>query len=208
MGPDVPGIGRKTFSSRPAGRQRAVQERQLLMKNRDLKGVGKAPVPRGYSLRTYWQGDETHWARIISKAFRTECSPSVFAREIAQREAFRPERVFFLTYKGKPIGTATAWTKAELGPESGYVHMVGVVPEHTGRGLGKVLTAAVLDYFRQQGLRSAFLHTDERRLAAIKTYLELGFEPVVGDEDARRRWVEVFRALRRPELAHRYCGQE
>jgi len=127
---------------------------------------------------------------------------------MVEQECFRPERVLFLTYKGQPVGTATAWTKAELGPTSGYVHMVALVPEHTKKGLGRVLTAAVLDYFRDQGLRSAFLHTDDHRLAAIKTYLELGFEPMIADEDIRRRWVEVFRALRRPDLAHRYCGQE
>lgn len=183
-------------------------EPQLLMKRRGLKAIGKPAVPKGYSLRTYRQGDEKHWARIISRAFETECSPSVFGREFAEQEAFRPERVFFLTYRGQPVGTATAWSKPELGPLSGYVHMVALVPEHTRKGLGKVLTAAVLTCFKEQGLQVAFLHTDEHRLAAIKTYLELGFEPVIAGEDIRRRWLEVLRSLRRPDLAHRYCGEE
>ncbi len=185
-----------------------MREPQLLMKRRHLDGMRKQAIPKGYSLRTYREGDERYWARIISRAFGTECSASVFAREIAEKEAFRPERVFFLTHKGEPVGTATAWTKPELGRLSGYVHMVAIVPEHTRKGLGKVLTWTVLSYFKKEGFGSAFLHTDEHRLAAIKTYLELGFEPVIREEDARRRWLEVFRALRRPELAHRYCGEE
>jgi mycothiol synthase len=185
-----------------------VRERQLLMKRRDLEGMRKQAIPKGYSMRTYREGDEKHWARIISGAFGTECSADVFGREIAEHEAFRGERVFFLTHKGKPVGTATAWIKPELGPLCGYVHMVAIVPEHTRKGLGKVLTGAVLAYFKKEGFGSAFLHTDEHRLAAIKTYLDMGFEPVIRDEGVRRRWLEVFRALRRPELAHRYCGEE
>lgn len=185
-----------------------MRETQLLMKRRRLERIGKLSLPKGYSLRTYREGDERHWARIISRAFETECSAGVFAREIAEQEDFRPERVFFLTYRGHPVGTATAWTKPELGRLSGYVHMVAIIPEHTRKGLGKVLTAAVLTYFKEHGLRSAFLHTDEHRLAAVKTYLELGFDPVVRGEKIRRRWLEVLRSLRRPDLAHRYCGEE
>jgi len=178
------------------------------MKRPHLDGIEKSALPKGYSLRTYRHGDDAHWARIISTAFGAECPTSVFGKEIALKEAFRPERVFFLTCRGKEVGTATAWTKPELGTDAGYVHMLAVVPGHTRKGLGKVLTAAVLAYFRERGFRSAFLHTDESRLAAIKTYLELGFEPVVETEEHRARWLDVFRALKKPHLAHKYCGQE
>jgi mycothiol synthase len=86
--------------------------------------------------------------------------------------------------------------------------MVAVMPEHAGKGLGKVLTAAVLRYFKRQNLGSAYLHTDEQRLAAIRTYLEMGFEPVPTNEETRGIWADVLESLGRPELAHRYCGGE
>jgi len=181
---------------------------QLLMKRRTLDAIEKPRIPRGFILRTYQEGDDPRWADIIARAFQTECSASVFRREMADHQGFQPERVFFLLHEGQPVGTATAWFKPELGPRSGYVHMVAVVPEHTGKGLGKVLTTAVLRFFREQGLQSAFLHTDDERLAAISTYLELGFEPVIEDEHIRRRWVEVFRGLSKPDLSHRYCREE
>lgn len=184
------------------------QPTQLTMTRPHLGGIMKLSIPRGYSLRTYEPGDDAHWARIISSAFKTECTATVFWREIADREPFLPERVFFLTYQGKPIGTATAWVKPQFGAAAGYVHMVAVVPEHTRKGLGKVLTTAVLGYFKKEGRRSAFLHTEGHRFPAIKTYLELGFEPVVTDEEVRRVWLDVLRALRKPALAHKYCGQE
>lgn len=185
-----------------------MHDRKLLMKRRTLEGLRRLSPPKGYVLRTYEQTDDHAWARIVARAFQTECSASVFRKEIAEQELFSPERVFFIVHEGQPVGTATAWWRPEFGAEAGYLHMVGVVPEHTGRGLGKVLASAVLRFFEQQGLETAFLHTDDERLAAVKTYLELGFEPVVEDEEVRRRWVEVFRGLRRPDLSHRYCGEE
>ncbi len=185
-----------------------VEEPRLLMTRRHLKAITKLSLPKGYALRTYQPGDDAHWARIIASAFQTECSASVFQKEIAEKAAFRPERVLFLTYGNMPVGTATAWLKEKFGSGAGYVHMVAITPEHTRKGLGKVLTAAVLRYFQRHGLRAAFLHTQRTRLAAIKTYLELGFEPVVGDERARSIWQDVFRVLGRPDLAHRFCGQE
>ncbi len=185
-----------------------MQRPQLLMKRRNLEGLDKPVLPRGYSLRTYQDGDDTHWANIISRAFRTECSATVFKREIAEQRAFQPERVFFLLHRGQPVGTATAWFKPDFGPRSGYLHMVALLPEHTGKGLGRILSSAVLSFFKEHGLSCAFLHTDDERLPAIRTYLELGFEPVIETEDARRRWLEVFRELRRPDLSHRYCREE
>jgi mycothiol synthase len=185
-----------------------VRRPQLLMKRRDLEGIDKPQLPKGYSVRTYQEGDGSHWARIISGAFGTECTPAVFRREIAEQGEFCPEAVFFVVYKGEPVGTATAWSRPELGPLSGYVHMLAVERGHTGKGLGKALTAVVLTFFRNRGLRSAHLHTDDHRLPAIRLYLELGFEPVIEGELTRCRWVDVFRRLKRPDLSHRYCGEE
>jgi mycothiol synthase len=179
-----------------------------LMKRRNLEGIPKPQLPRGFAVRTYQQGDELRWARIIGRAFQTQCTANVFKREIADQEMFEPERVFFLLHEGEAIGTATAWVKPDLGRRSGYVHMVAIVPEDTGKGLGKVLTSAVLRFFKERGLRSAYLHTDDERLAAITTYLDLGFEPIIESEAVRRRWVEVFRLLKRPNLSHRYCKEE
>ena len=45
------------------------------------------------------------------------------------------------------------------------------------------------------GLRRIYLRTDDHRLAAIATYLKLGWRPRTWDEDSRRRWQAVGEAL-------------
>jgi mycothiol synthase len=69
---------------------------------------------------------------------------------------------------------------------------------HQGFGLGRQLSVAVLRRFATEGLRSAVLETQDFRLAAIATYLDLGFEPVPRDGAQERRWRTVFDALRTP----------
>ena len=61
--------------------------------------------------------------------------------------------------------------------------MVAVVPAHRGKGLGCAVTLAVRHKLRDEGLCAAELLTDDHRLAAIKTYLDVGFEPSLTHEN-------------------------
>lgn len=49
--------------------------------------------------------------------------------------------------------------------------------------------------FRSDGLESAMLQTDDFRLPAIRTYLNLGFTPMIVHENQFARWVLVFAQL-------------
>ena len=76
--------------------------------------------------------------------------------------------------------------------------MVGVVAEHTGHKLGKWVSLAVLAYFQDNGFISAMLDTDDFRIPAIKTYLNLGFIPVYVEEGQSERWRNIFEKLKLP----------
>ena len=76
--------------------------------------------------------------------------------------------------------------------------MVGVIPEHSGHRLGKWISLAVLHYLYQQGFKCAVLGTDDFRLPAIKTYLNLGFIPIYVDDDQPERWQAIFKKLKLP----------
>jgi hypothetical protein len=52
-----------------------------------------------------------------------------------------------------------------------------------------------------EGWRAAWLSTDDFRLAAIRIYLDLGFQPLLTDDSHRERWPEVFAGLAAPSLA-------
>ncbi|MBN2452073.1 MAG: GNAT family N-acetyltransferase, partial [Lentisphaeria bacterium] len=178
---------------------------QLRMLRPDLHGLPAPALPEGCRLRCWQPGDGGHWQRIVAASFGAEPARFCFDRVMRSSPAFRPERVLFLEVDGTPVATASAWYDPAIMPAAGTVHYVGVEPGHQGRHLGYWVTLATLWRMQEEGRRRATLTTDDFRLAAIRTYLRLGFEPLPVHENQRRRWAEVFEALGSPELTLRYA---
>ncbi|MBD3181723.1 GNAT family N-acetyltransferase [Candidatus Poribacteria bacterium] len=168
---------------------------QLRMVRPNLDNLGKLIVPQGYKIRTYRKGDEAAWADIISKTFGGGWDADRCRKELTGKPQFRPDGLFFALYEDKPVGTTCAWTDSPDEKESGSLHMVGVIPEHRGKRLGYVLSLCVLHFFRYNGFKFVRLSTDDFRLPAIKTYLNLGFKPVYLDNGHRQRWKNIFEKL-------------
>lgn len=89
------------------------------------------------------------------------------------------------------------WTKihpplAEGEPALGEIYVIGIDPDHHGKGLGVPMTAAGLDWMANQGLTTGMLYVEADNYAALRTYEKLGFirhrtdiawsRPVVGPE--------------------------
>lgn len=174
--------------------------RQLRMVRPNLEDLPELELPVGYGMRTYRTGDEVHWARIISDSFGgRERTAQDTENEITGRDVFLPDGLYFATHQGVPVGTACAWRQSVDEKDVGYVHMVGVVAEHTGHKLGKWVSLAVLCYFRDNNFKCSMLDTDDFRIPAIKTYLNLGFIPVYVEQGQPERWRNIFKKL---ELTH------
>lgn len=173
--------------------------RQLRMVRPNLKDLPKLELPTGYSLRTYRDGDEVHWANIISDSFGgRERTAQDTRNEITGRDVFVSDGFYFVTHHDIPVGTACAWRQSVDEAEVGYVHMVGVLSKHTGQKLGKWVSLAVLYYFRDNEFSCSMLDTDDFRLPAIKTYLNLGFVPVYVDDTQPERWEKILKKLELP----------
>ncbi len=173
--------------------------RQLRMVRPNLERLPKIQLPTDYEMRTYQDGDEKHWANIISDSFGGKQRTAQDARnEITGQAVFVRDGLYFATYRSIPVGTACAWRQSVDETDVGYVHMVGVVSEHTGRKLGKWVSLAVLYYFSKHGFKCAMLDTDDFRIPAIKTYLNLGFVPVYVEYTQPERWQAIFNKLNLP----------
>jgi mycothiol synthase len=170
---------------------------QLCMKRSGLNDLPEIELPKGYAIRTSQAGDAQHWARILREAFADDRFDEFsFDREMRADPAYRPDRIFFVCApSGLPCGTASAYRQAHLKEDTGHLHYVGACPAHAGRRLGAAVSVAALNKFRSEGLRSAVLLTDDFRLAAVKTYLRLGFSPLIVYEDQPERWDAVFTEL-------------
>ncbi|MBN1553669.1 MAG: GNAT family N-acetyltransferase [Phycisphaerae bacterium] len=169
---------------------------QLVMKRPNLNGLEPVVVPKGYSLRSFRDGEETAWETIIAESFEQTIE---FDTRMRSDPAFQPERILFITRGDTPVATASAWYMDKYGPDLGYIHMVGVLPSHQGKKLGYWVNLAALHYFAAENRKGAVLQTDDFRRAAIKTYIRLGFEPCLVHENQRERWNQILATFHEAE---------
>ncbi|UCF99677.1 MAG: GNAT family N-acetyltransferase [Spirochaetaceae bacterium] len=127
-----------------------------------------------------------------------------FDKEIRSESAYAPDRIFFLCFQEEAVGTAAAMYRPEWGQSLGYLHFLAVLPAYSGKGLGAQISLRALLKMREEGRVGAVLETADFRVAAIKTYLNLGFEPLLVHSDQRTRWRRIFSSLGTPELEMRF----
>ncbi len=174
---------------------------QLRMVRPDLDNLPQLQIPCNYSLRTYQIGDDQHWANVINNSFGGRRTATDARCEIMNHAIFEPEGLFFCTHQQQPVGTACAWRWHDPNEtEIGQLHMVGVHSNHAGHRLGRCVSLAVLHHLKRRQYTCAILGTDDFRLPAIKTYLNLGFLPICVDDDQPERWRNIGPRLGLPPL--------
>lgn len=171
---------------------------QMVFPPHRFASLPEPPIPPGYRLRQIRPGEEEQYLALMRKVG--------FAQEwtIADVQRFQrnvlPGGFFVVEYEptGELVATAMAnHAPTEQHPNAGVLDWVAADPAHQGKGLGKVVTAAVVRLLIQRGYQRIYLLTDDWRLPAIATYLSLGWEPYINDEQMRERWEQVRRQLRR-----------
>jgi len=102
--------------------------------------------------------------------------------EIAYRASLSdcsPEGIILVCDAGEPAGycwvTMRTESDASAGTRKGRIYMLGVLPEHRGRGLGRVSLLAGLFYLRSQGIGIAELTVDSENREACALYKSVGF---------------------------------
>jgi len=157
-------------------------------------------LPEGYTF-TFFDGSEKmmrDWLRICSNGLiGVTDSLDTFHEWLTNYPDCKPlEDTFFVTDpNGRNIATSTVIKHAD---GTGYVHMVANVAECRGLGIGHAMLAFGAEILLRRGCKRITLTTDDHRLAAIKTYLDGGFSPVMwhdDESDMKKRWDAVLREL-------------
>lgn len=178
---------------------------QLLMVHADVAAAPAPAAPDGVTLRTWRPGDEQPWCDLVSAGqMGEEWTVDKAREELFDSANFDPDGCFFAcdSSTDQPLATATAYPQRALGRSWPGLHMVATAPAARGRGLGTLVTAAVLAYWRDKGVNQVILTTDDWRTAAIAVYLKLGWRAVrfrANGEDHADRWRAVFDALQAPQ---------
>jgi mycothiol synthase len=150
-------------------------------------------IPDGYQLRPYRDGDE----RPLLPLFAREGWELDSAHWRDYKDRALPNGLFILWHaaSGIPVGTAGAIHNPRgpryFFPFGGALADLIVHPEHRGRGLGRALTALVVNRLLDAGYEHLWLGVQGFRLPAIKTYLKTGFVPFLHQTGLAERWERI-----------------
>ena len=144
--------------------------------------IASYPLPDGFVIAFYSDGDEASWARIETSVLEFD---SEFAALMHFNENFMPyadelrRRCFFIeTSDGVKIATATAWWQDIDGKRRPWLHWVAVDPQFQGLGLGKALISRALELMIElEGDVDIYLHTQTWSYKAIGIYKSNSFKP-------------------------------
>lgn len=143
-------------------------------------GDGRSGERAGLPTRPFRPGiDEDAWLVVNNRAFASHPEQGHWDRatlEEREREPwFDPEG--FLVLESDQRMAGSCWTKvhAHTHPPMGEIYVIGVDPDFHGRGWGRGLTHAGLDWLAGRGLSVGMLYVDADNTAAVHLYRSMGF---------------------------------
>lgn len=151
-------------------------ERSLHEMRRSLPHPDRSAAPT----RAFEPGvDDDAWLAVNNRAFAAHGEQGGWTNEaLALRMAepwFDPDG--FRLYEEDGTLRGFCWTKvhSEDDPPVGEIYVIAVDPAAHGRGLGRELTLAGLDWLADHGIGQATLYVDAANAAAVRLYERLGF---------------------------------
>lgn len=157
-------------------------------------------VAQDYKLRTYREGDGQRFFEL------QESDGEPLSKQAWQqyRDKLLPQGLFVVekVESARLVATAGAVHNPNPGryyfPFGGELGYLIVAPDYRRCGLGKAVCAAVVNRLLKAGYENIRVCVQEHRLPAIKTYLSLGFEPLLHALDVEQRWQRVYAELKAP----------
>ena len=150
--------------------------RSLFEMRRPLPADSRASV----TTRAFRPGDDDDaWLRVNNRAFAEHPEQGGWTAETLRTRMAEPwfDPDGFRLHEVDGQLAAFCWTKLHTDeePPVGEIYVIAVDPDHHGRGLGRELTLAGLDWISDQGVGTANLYVDGANDAAVHLYRSLGF---------------------------------
>lgn len=172
-------------------------------------GPARTPVLCDECVIEHYRGTEEErqdWVLICKEGLLPpDATVQAFTDTIVEREGLDPEKhLYFVIYKGKRVGTFAAFRQPD---GTGYLHMVALLPECRGLGIGTAMAHYAAGCFEDLKCDISYLSTDDFRLSAVVTYVRAGFVPYIRIEERDeliQRWNSVLNTLGISDLKYEY----
>jgi mycothiol synthase len=155
----------------------------FLLVREDLE-VPTVNLPEGYELRPFQRGkDEENWAMVRNAAFSTlKGNETPITTEgvtkLLQDEDYLEGGMLLLFHQGKPVGVIRGADDEYENAPIMNIGPVAVTPEYQGRGLGRILLRASLQFAKEKGYKRTILSVNGENDRAQALYIQEGFKQV------------------------------
>jgi len=150
------------------------------------------PLPQDFRLRAYAPGDEAAWAKVLHENRELgDWDEGRIGGMIARDEPkLLLDGTFFVLRNGEFVATACSLRHQPNTPgrELLEIGWVGVALSARGHHLAYILSRHIVAYWQPRVTGDMFILTDDWRVAAIVTYLRLGFRPEIVHPNQVERW--------------------
>ncbi|WP_150275479.1 GNAT family N-acetyltransferase [Paenibacillus tepidiphilus] len=141
-------------------------------------------LPEGYTLTPFRRGqDEAAWCGVRNPAFatlkgsETPQSPEMVAK-LAAGSDYLEGGMQLLLHNGKPVGIVRGANDEYEGRPIMNIGPLALLPEHQGKGLGRMLLRAALHYAAGRGYGGTMLCVNAENERAKALYTSEGFREV------------------------------
>ncbi len=159
---------------------------------------GLPAQPSGLQTRAFHPQDSDEFLAVNNRAFHWHPEQGgMTAADLNQRMNkpwFNAEGFRLHHQQGQLAGFC--WTKihADHDPALGEIYVIAVDPDFAGRGLGRAMTLAGLEWLSDQGLTTGMLYVESDNHPANAVYRRIGF--------VHHRTDRAYRRVPRPASSH------
>ena len=136
-------------------------------------------LPDGFSIVPYQCGYEREWAKLeyaVGDFSSVQEAEDYFTEAYLQRQELFSRILFMLNRKSEIVGSCIAWQDIRGESSISSLHWLVVKEPYQGIGLGRALSAAVMNIFAEYDAFPVYIHTQPWSWKAILLYLSLGFK--------------------------------
>jgi mycothiol synthase len=127
----------------------------------------------------FTERDIDEFVAVNNRAFKWHPEQSGLTSEAVRADMTQPwfDADGFRLHRIDGQLAAFCWTKIHTEPEAlGEIYVIAADPEFHGRGLGKAMTLAGLQWLADRRLSTAMLYVESDNDAAVATYRKIGFD--------------------------------
>ena len=168
---------------------------QLLMWFPDTNSILDSNLPEGFKHRSFQRGDEDGWCDLLNANGQLGVWNRSRIDEERAGALAEDGQHFVFSHGGHFVACAGVYDRERDKEACWEIGWVAADPDFRGLGLGGCVLANALRFTRKLEKRPVYLLTDDFRMAAIKTYLKLGFVPDLSHRSYEDRWRKILAAL-------------